>query len=173
MADLTASLEGVHSAVSSLLAAADNAAPVWAVPRAPGKWSPSQVAEHVARIMEESANVAAGVPSKFPTMPAFFRPIARILVFKRILRRKSFLKMKTGEGFDPPAGPATVAEARMRLESALKKFDQACRSRAEVGQSVSSTIFGSVSVPDFARFQELHVRHHIPQMSGPNQKANM
>ena len=129
MANLTAALDGVHSAVGSLLAAADAATPVWTVPRAPGKWSPSQVAEHVARIMEESANVAAGVPSKFPTIPFFLRPIARIVVFKRILRRKSFLKMKTGEGFDPPAGPATVAQARVRLESALKKFDQACRSQ--------------------------------------------
>jgi uncharacterized protein DUF1569 len=165
MTDLTASLDGVHSAVGSLLVAADAAAHVWTVPRAPGKWSPSQVAEHVARIMEESANVAAGAPSKFPTVPFFLRPIARLMVFKRILRRGSFLKMKTGEGFDPPAGPATPAQARVRLEDAWKKFDQACRSRAESGQRVSSTIFGPVSVSDFAKFQELHVRHHVPQMS--------
>ena len=167
MPDLTASLEGLHSAVGSLLAAADAAAPFWTVPRAPGKWSPSQVAEHVVRIMEESANVAAGLPSKFPTIPSFLRPIARFLVFRRILRRKAFLKMKTGEGFDPPRGSATPAEARTRLESALKKFEQACRLRAENGQAVSSTMFGSVSPSDFARFQELHVRHHVPQMSGP------
>jgi hypothetical protein len=165
MADLTSALEGVHSGVHSLLAAVDAAAPFWTVPRAPGKWSPSQVAEHVARIMEESANVAAGVPSKFPTVPSILRPITRVLVFKRILRRKSFLKMKTGGGFDPPNGPATAAQAHERLEDALNKFDEACRSRAQAGQKVSSTIFGPVSVADFVRFQELHVRHHIPQIS--------
>lgn len=171
MADLTSALEGLHSGVRILLAAVDAAAPFWTVPRAPGEWSPSQVAEHVARIMEESANVAAGLPSRFPTVPAVLRPIGRVLVFKRILRRKSFLKMKTGEGFDPPGGPATPAQARERLEGALNKFDKACRSRAEAGQKVSSTIFGPVPVTDFVTFQELHVRHHIPQVSAPRQEG--
>jgi hypothetical protein len=164
MADLTAPLAGVHSAIAGLLAAADSVGAAWTVPRAPGKWSPSQVAEHVARIMEESANVAAGAPSKFPTMPFFVRPIVRLFVFKRILRRKAFLKMKTGEGFDPPAGSANAAQARVRLEAALTRFDQACRTRAASGQKVPSTIFGAVSVSDFVTFQELHVRHHLPQM---------
>lgn len=166
MADPIVSFDGVHLAVGSLLVAADAAASVWTVPRAPGKWSPSQVVEHVARIMEESANVAAGAPSRFPTVPSFLRPITRFLIFKRILRRKSFLKMKAGEGFDPPAGSATTAQARVRLETALNGFDQACLARAGGGQKVSSTIFGPVSVPDFARFQELHVRHHTLQMPG-------
>jgi len=164
MSDLNASLEGLQSAVGSFLAAADGAAGVWTTPRAPGKWSPSQVVEHVARIMEESANVAAGAPSKFPTVPVFLRPFTRLLVFKRILRRKSFLKMKTGEGFDPPAGAATTADGRVRVETALKTFDRACRARADSGQKVASTLFGPVEASDFVRFQELHVRHHREQL---------
>ena len=172
MEQLATALEGVHSALGDLLVAIDNAAPFWTVPHAPGKWSAAQVAEHVARIMEESANVAAGLPSKFPTVPFFLRPIGRLLVFRRILRRKSFLKMKTGEGFDPPAGPATTVQARARLIGALKRFEDACRSRAEAGQKVQSTIFGPVSVVDFARFQELHVRHHVPQIHAPDSPAS-
>ena len=164
MAELTLSLAGVHSGVADLLAVADRAGAAWIVPRAPGKWSPAQVVEHVARIMEESANVASGAPSKFPTIPFLIRPVARLLVFKRILRRKAFLKMKTGEGFDPPGGSATPAQARIRLQAALSRFDQACRVRAASGQSVPSKIFGKVSVSDFVRFQELHVRHHLLQM---------
>src|SRR5450432_828025 len=164
MPDLNAALGGLNAAVASLITTADAAASVWTVPRAPGKWSPSQVVEHVARIMEESANVVSGAPSKFPTIPFFIRPIVRVLMFKRILRRNAFLKMKTGEAFDPPLAPLTVAQARARLEGALARFDQACRARAASGQSVSSTIFGSVPVTDFARFQELHVRHHEEQM---------
>jgi hypothetical protein len=166
MPDLNLSLAALHSGVDSLLMAADGAGALWAVPRAPGKWSPSQVVEHVARIMEESANVASGAPSEFPSVPFFLRPIVRLLVFRRILRRKAFLKMKTGEGFDPSAGQATAAEARVRVKAALGRFDQACRERAASGQEVSSTIFGAVSVPDFVRFQELHVRHHLLQMPG-------
>jgi hypothetical protein len=173
MPDLETSLAGDHAAVAALLAAADRAGAAWTVPRAPGKWSPSQVVEHVTRILEESANVASGAPSKFPKMPFFVRPIARALVFNRTLRKNAFPdKMKASAAFDPASGPApapgsaTPPEARVRLEGALKRFDQACRARAASGQDVMSTIFGAVSVADFARFQELHIRHHYLQMPG-------
>jgi hypothetical protein len=166
MSELNVSLRGVHTAVGAILATADGVGSAWKIPRAPGKWSPSQVLEHVARIMEESAKVAAGLPSAFPTMPSVLRPIIRLLVFRRILRRKAFLKMKAIEAMDPPVGPATPAAARVRLEAVLSRFDQACRARAASGQDVASPIFGAVPVADFARFQELHVRHHHLQLPG-------
>ena len=166
MAELTRSLADVRSGVDDLLAAADRASGVWMVPRAPGKWSPAQVVEHVARIMEESANVASGRPSKFPTIPFFLRPIVRVLVFKRTLWRNAFPKMKASDAFVPVAGSATPADGRVRLQGALTWFDQACRARAASGHDVASSIFGAVSVADFARFQELHVRHHVLQIPG-------
>jgi hypothetical protein len=162
--ELDTSLLGVHAAVDALLATADHVGGAWLVPRAPGKWSPSQVVEHVARIMEESAKVAAGSPSAFPTVHPLLRPIVRVIMFKRILRRKSFLKMKAIEPMDPRTGAATTANARARLETAFSQFEQACRARAASGQDVASTIFGAVPVADFARFQELHVRHHHEQL---------
>jgi len=165
MADLQ-SLTDLHAAVATFLATVDNAGATWTVPRAPGKWSPSQVVEHVARIMEESANVVSGAPSKFPTLPIVLRPVARLLVFRRILRRGVFLPMKAIEAFKPTAGPDTPAGGRVRLDQALSQFDQACRARAASGRDVESTIFGAVPVADFARFQELHVRHHQQQMGG-------
>jgi hypothetical protein len=164
MPDIDLPLAGVGAAVAELSAGAERAGAVWTKPRAPGKWSPSQVVEHVARIMEESANVAAGRPSKFPTIPFFVRPIVRVLVFKRTLWRKAFPKMKAINAFVPAAGSPTPAEGRVRLQGALTSFEQACRARAASGQDVASTIFGAVPVADFARFQELHVRHHILQI---------
>ena len=166
MSELNTSLTGVHDAIGAILATADGVGSAWTVPRASGKWSPSQVVEHVARIMEESAKVAAGAPTAFPTIHPFLRPIVRVLVFKRILRRKAFLKMKAIEAMDPPTGSATPREARVRLEAVLTRFEQACRARAASGQEVASTIFGAVPVADFARFQELHVRHHHLQLPG-------
>jgi hypothetical protein len=164
MADVEVALAAVAAAVAELVAAAERAGATWTTPRAPGKWSPSQVVEHVARIMEESAHVAAGRPSKFPTVPFFLRPIVRVLVFKRTLWQKEFPKMKAAKAFVPIAGPATPVEGRSRLQGALTSFEQACRERAASGRKVESTIFGSVPVDDFARFQELHVRHHTLQI---------
>jgi hypothetical protein len=166
MPDLDLTLAGDRAAIAAMLANADRTGAAWKVPRVPGKWSPSQVVEHVARIMEESAKVASGGASKFPRIPFFLRPIIRQLVFNRILRRNAFLKMKAIEPMDPALGAATPAEGRVRLEGALAQFDRACRARAASGQKVESTIFGSVAVADFARFQELHVRHHLLQMPG-------
>ena len=166
MPDIDRPLAKLRAAVGELVAAAERAGPSWSKPRAPGKWSPSQVVEHVARIMEESANVADGRPSKFPTMHFLLRPIIRILFFKRTLRSNEFPKMKAIDAFIPIAGSATPADGRDRLQGALTLFDKACRARAASGQEVASTIFGAVPVADFARFQELHVRHHIMQMPG-------
>jgi hypothetical protein len=166
MPDINPPLAGVNAAVADLIAAAERAGAVWTTPRAPGKWSPSQVVEHVARIMEESANVASGTPSKFPTISFLIRPIVRLLVFKRTLWRNDFPTMKAIDAFVPVAGSATPSDGRVRLQAALTRFDQACRARASSGQGVASTIFGAVAVADFARFQELHVRHHILQMPG-------
>ena len=166
MLDIDPPIAGVGAAVADLVAAAERAGVAWTRPRAPGKWSPSQVVEHVARIMEESANVASSRPSKFPTIPFFLRPIVRVLVFKRTLWRNAFPKMKAIDAFVPVAGSATPADGRVRLQGALTRFDQACRARAASGQDVASTIFGAVPVADFARFQELHVRHHTLQMPG-------
>jgi hypothetical protein len=48
MAEIDDVLTDNRTAVNDLMAAADRSGPVWTTPRASGKWSPSQVVEHVA-----------------------------------------------------------------------------------------------------------------------------
>jgi len=101
-----------------------------------------------------------------PDAPAFLRPLAR-LYFNRILKKGVFPKgWKANKAFDPTSGPATPAEARIRLEGAIARFDQECRRRAASGQHLVSTGFGTVSVEDLVRFSALHTRHHCKQMPG-------
>lgn len=164
MPDINEMLEANRIAVNDLAAAAERSASMWTTPRAPGKWSPSQVVEHVARVMEESAKVVSGEPSAFPTFPAFLRPLVKGLFFNRVLKKGEFPKAKSRKAMDPAEGPATPAQARVRLEAALAKFDQACRARAATGQTVAHGVFGTVSVADYVRFQELHTRHHSKQI---------
>jgi hypothetical protein len=170
VSNLDPTLNELKAIVTQFIGAMDGARVSWTIPRAPGKWSPSQLVEHVARIMEESANVAAGAPSKFPTMPPFLRPVLRAFVFRRILRREAFLRMTAIAAFDPPVldGPPTSAAGCVRLTGALAQFDQACREREAIGEDVESTLFGGVPVADFAMFQALHVRHHLEQMPQGN-----
>ncbi|HYU80758.1 MAG TPA: DinB family protein [Vicinamibacterales bacterium] len=164
MADVDIVLDANRAAVNDLIAAAEKCGSRWTAPRAPGKWSPSQVVEHVALALEESAHVVSGEPSKFPSLPAFVRPLVRGLVFKRVLKKNAFPKAKTNKAMNPASGPATTAEARGRLDGAFAKFERACRERAAQGQTVESTVFGTVSVEDYARFMALHTRHHCKQV---------
>jgi hypothetical protein len=164
MADLNSALAASKEAIERLIASGEQTGPAWAVARAPGKWSPSQIVEHVARSLEESANMAAGRPSKFPRLPAVVHPVVRGLLFKRVLRKAAFPKAKTNKAMDPAAGPATPSEGRARLERAHASFDQACRQLVSHGERMRTTIFGTVAVEDYIRFMELHTRHHGKQI---------
>ena len=165
MADVNDVLAANRATVIDLVAAAERSAATWTTAPAPGKWSPSQVVEHVARGLDEGANIVSGVPS-IPMPPAFLRLVAR-LFFYRILKKDAFPKgFKAHKAMNPASGPATPAEARVRLEGLLARFDQECRRRVASGQHVVSTAFGTVSVEDFVRFNAIHTRHHCKQMPG-------
>jgi hypothetical protein len=165
MADVNDVLAANRAAVVDLVAAAERSAATWTRPRAPGKWSPSQIVEHVAGGLDEAANVVAGAPS-IPMPPALVRLLAR-LFFYRILKRDAFPSgFKAHKALNPGSGPATPAEARVRLEAAFARFDRECRRRAATGQHVVNTSFGTVSIDDYVRFNALHTRHHCKQMPG-------
>jgi hypothetical protein len=164
MADVSAVIAANREAVNELIAISERCGAVWTTPRAPGKWSPSQIVEHVARSIEESANMMAGAPTKFVTLPFFLRPVARTLLFKRVLRTGGFPRARTNKAMDPQSGPATPTDARARLEGALASFDRQLRARAQAADTVTSGAFGTVPVVDYARFIEIHTRHHCKQM---------
>jgi hypothetical protein len=169
MVDVDALLAANRDAVDELYRTAEAAEAEgrWTTPRGAGKWSPQQVVEHVAISLEEAGNVIAGRPTKLPTLPALLRPLGK-LFFKRVLGTGKFPKSKTPKSMDPAegrlAGPATITEARARLDAALAEFENACRARAAGGDKVPSGAFGRVPLEDYARFNELHTRHHTHQI---------
>lgn len=167
MEDINTALAASKEAIERLIVTGERCGPAWTAPRAPGKWSPSQIVEHVARSLEESANMAAGRPSKFPSLPAVVHPVVRGLLFKRVLRKGAFPKAKTNKAMNPVSGPVTPAEGRLRLETAHQKFAEACRQIASHGERMRTTIFGAVPVEEYVRFMELHTRHHGKQMAEP------
>jgi hypothetical protein len=166
MRDFDAACAACREATDQLIAAAESVGPAWTTPRAPGKWSPSQVVEHVARTLEESANVAAGRPSTFPKLPALVRPLVRGFLFNRVLKNSAFPRAKTNKAMNPTSGPATPAAGRERLDAAHRKFEAACRELAAQRGVLRTTTFGAVRLEDYLRFIELHTRHHEKQMRG-------
>lgn len=171
MPDIDTVLKASREAVDHMLVLAERTDAAWSISRAPGKWSPSQIVEHVALSLEESAKVATGQPSKFPNIPPVLHPVVRTLLFKRVLKNSSFPKAKTNKALNPASGPATPAAGRVRLETAHARFDEACRLLASRGADIRTTIFGAVRVEDYVRFMELHTRHHSRQMSADSPAA--
>ncbi len=166
MADVNLVLAASKEAVEQLIVAGERSGSDWSAATAPGKWSPSQIVEHVARSLEESANMAAGRPSKFPNLPAIIHPITRALLLRRVLRNQAFPKARTNKAMNPDRGPATPADGRRRLEAAHAVFEQACLDIATRSSMMRTTIFGTVDMVDYVRFTELHTRHHCKQI-GP------
>ncbi|HUK37362.1 MAG TPA: DinB family protein [Vicinamibacterales bacterium] len=163
MAEINTALAANRDAVDELIRAGEQSGAAWTAPCAPGKWSPSQIVEHVALGLDEGANIADGRPT-LPMPPAVLRLIARFM-FKRVLRKAAFPNgFKAHKTMDPASGPATSAEGRIRLEAAHQKFDEACRRSAADGRPIMSA-FGSVPAQDFVRFNEIHTRHHTNQMA--------
>jgi hypothetical protein len=164
MSPLDTLLASNRAATEALLAAASRDASRWNTARAPGKWSPAQITEHVARTFEEGANAIAERPTKLPNVPRILKPVAA-WVFRRTLRTGKFPKAKTTRALNPeatPSSPASPAEARSRLEAAQAAFERECRARA--GRTFAHAAFGVVSVEDYVRFTELHTRHHTRQI---------
>jgi hypothetical protein len=158
-------LKSNRAAVEAFLAAVDQLGSTWLTPRAPRKWTPAQVTEHVARGYDESVKVFAGQEAAFPSLPGLLRPVARGLLFNRVCRKGTFPKARTNRPMDPVTGPATPAEGRARLEAALAAFErQAKATGAAVDAMVTSKTFGTVKLSDWVRFQEVHARHHQKQL---------
>ncbi|HEX9565271.1 MAG TPA: DUF1569 domain-containing protein [Gemmatimonadaceae bacterium] len=153
-----------RDAVEDMAAAAERCGDGWTTPSAPGKWSPSQVVEHVALSLEESAKAINGEPTRFPRFPRVFHPVLRAVFLRRVIRKGGFPKARTNKAMDPPSGPETPAAARTRLESAMGAYEQACRLRAKSGATFRSSIFGNVGITEYAEFQALHTRHHRRQL---------
>jgi hypothetical protein len=156
---LAASLE----AAEQLLSDAESLGPAWATPRAPGKWSPSQIVEHVARSLDATVALAHGQPSSFPKLPVVVHPLLRI-VFRRLLNARSWPKGKTTQAMNPEVGPPTPAEGRARLQLAHARYEAACRELASRGAPIRTPMFGAVPVEDFVQFMAQHTRHHWRQL---------
>jgi Protein of unknown function (DUF1569) len=162
--NIESALTASRNAADELIANAISSSRAWDAPCAPGKWSPSQIVEHVARSYEASVNVASGQPSAFPNVPTFLHPLVRI-VFRRILRRGALPKGRTTKAMNPAAGAATPADGRTRLMAAHQRFEAACRTVAARRTPMNTPMFGAVAVEDFVRFMELHTRHHLRQIA--------
>ena len=163
LSDTSTALAATRANVDDMLKTVHQSDAFWNVPRAPGKWSPSQVVEHVALAMEETVNDLLGRPSKFPKMPTLLRPLVRTVLFNRVVRNGKFPKAKTNAAMTPAKGPESPAAASTRMATALATLEAGVAEARARGKDCTSQTFGAVSVADYVIFQAVHVKHHHEQ----------
>jgi len=164
MTDLEPVLEENRKAVGEFVAQARSLAPGrWNTPCAPGKWSPGQVCEHIAKSYEKSCGMLRGEPQ--PGMPRLLRPLLRVFFFNKVLKSGSFPKgAKSPEQFQPSSSPAPVDEGLERIEKASADFGAEARRRDAPGATVDHPVFGRIRVVDYVRLAHIHTRHHAKQL---------
>jgi len=163
MADLQVMLQTHHQAVEDFLASARAVPPNrWSEPRAPGKWSPAQVAEHLALAYEVNRGVLHGAAPM--TAPRWVRPLIRNLLLAPVLRRGRFIPgSQAPRVFRPGPTPPPPDQLLDRLTAATSSFEA---DAAGLGTpTIEHPFFGRLPLTDFVRLQEIHTRHHRGQLA--------
>ena len=167
MIDLKTVLANNREAVADFLTTAGAIAPSdWGRPRAPGKWSPGQVTEHVALTYEVSRGILHGTfPG--PTAPRIARPLIRILFLNPVLKRGRFNRpAKTPKPFQPGASPALPEALTARLRAAATAFEEDVETTAGSGQAtLDHPFFGKLQLAEYLRLQVIHTHHHRQQLT--------
>ena len=163
MPDLQAALHAHDRAVQAFLASAGAVAPEgWNRPRAEGKWSRGQIAEHLALSYEASGEVLrGGAPGPVP--PRLLRPVIGTLLLRPVLWLGRFpLASKAPQVLRPGHSTADAPVLLARLHAAAAAFESAAR---EVrGTDIAHPAFGRLPLADLVRLQEIHTRHHHGQL---------
>ena len=164
MTDLAATLKTHRDAVESFLETAAAVPPTrWSAPRAPGKWSPAQVADHVAVAFEANRHLLRPGTSGGGA-PRFLRPFLRVFLFNPVLRRGAFIPgSKTPKMLRPADAPPGQDALLARLRSAAQNFE--AEARALPNTTIDHPFFGRMPLTDFVRFQEIHTQHHRRQLT--------
>jgi hypothetical protein len=161
---LAAQLTAAEAFKAAALAVPDD---LWNVPRAPGKWSPAQLTDHVA-VATRVARGAMSGNAKFGAIPKFLRWLPRKFYLDKVLREGALPKKSGGPpAFAPAHQPMPRPELCTQLDSEIAAFAQLARDLTTAGHSTfEHGFFGTVQIADYVRFNALHLDHHREQLPG-------
>lgn len=167
MADLEAALKTQRVAADAFKAAALKVREsVWNVPRAPGKWSPAQVADHVG-VTTKVARDAMDETAKIGGIPFFLRPLANRFFLQPVLKKGFPKKGKGPASMAPAHDPMPRDQLCASIDSEVAALEADARAMAKAGQTeFTHGFFGRVAVADYVMFNALPFDHHREQLPG-------
>jgi hypothetical protein len=170
VADPQAVIASNRGAVSAFVDAAGAVAPAeWTIPRAPGKWSPGQVTEHVALAYEQSRRMLQGTFTG-RARSWYQQLLARWLGLPRLLKQGfGDGAFKAPDFIQPSESPSSREVLLTRLEAVAHDLEGDLTRAAEPQRAtVHHPVFGRISLADLVQFMSIHTNHHRPQLSTTN-----
>ena len=168
MADPQAVIASKRRAVSAFVDAARAVSPAqWTTPRAPGKWSPGQVTEHVTLAYEQSRRMLQGTFTGAPK-PWYQQLLARWLGLPSLFKRGDFGKgpFQGPDFIQPSASPPSAVALLARLEAVTRDLEGSVAGASDSQRvTVAHPIFGRLPLTDLLHFLLIHTNHHRPQLS--------
>jgi hypothetical protein len=131
----------------------------WQTPRAPGKWTPAQEAEHVALAFEAFISQLAGGP---PMRMVVSRPMAfllRWLVLPKVIRTGRLPRARAPREVRPSGTAMTRDELLVRYDAAVTALTDGARSQVPSRQ-LGHAYFGTITMVQALGMLAAHTRHH-------------
>ena len=126
----------------------------WLISPAPGRWSPAQVTEHVLKVNEVVAEIAAQLLSQTPRLPPPSGP-GQVIGGKRVSPER--LEPGPGAAWADLAGRWQVACERLNAVSARLQD-------ADLSRRYAHPFLGEIDAHDWLRMATFHTRHHRRQL---------
>ncbi|MCC6954838.1 MAG: DinB family protein [Deltaproteobacteria bacterium] len=159
-------LREARQALEDFVRAADRVgAEQWDRSPGEGKWSPSQIVEHVQIGFDIGTKSIDGRPIGM-RVPRLFRPLVRRFFLLPTIKKNRFpMKSKAPAVFQPTAPLRGRDEVMHSLRASVETLLQRVTEKLERGEfTFESPVFGRTSCEDYIRFQIVHVRHHQEQL---------
>lgn len=162
-------IQQLHDAAAESLArTAENVDPQkWLVPRAPGKWTPAQVVDHLSRVYDVVTNEVEGGEGMKLRMTLPRRMFFRLMFLRRILRGGWFPE-KAPAPYEtrPGQGIADQSAAIAGFRSRAAKFAAAVAKAHDSGRRVRIThaYFGTAPLDKATLLCARHIEHHQKQL---------
>jgi hypothetical protein len=137
----------------------------WRRPATPGKWSPSEITEHLRLALETLRRELEGQPAMRVILTPWKRFTLRWTILPSILRTGRFPRgVRAPREIRPADPPEERDEALRRLDEAHARFASACGEPSAAGRRLTHPYFGPLPLTRFHRLLARHADHHARQL---------
>jgi len=138
----------------------------WNEPRAPGKWSPAEIGEHLVLTYQAVTKELGGEPAMRLKLSAVRRRVLKWFLLPHILFHRSFpLAAVSPRELRPSSGAISQDEIGPKLLDLAARFEQSISHAVTSGRAgVTHPYFGTIPPLRALCFITVHLEHHTRQI---------